>query len=119
MPPSDRQLPLISQPREEWPVVHPEALPPRSDETKGPLSAIEAGRVTSGQSILFGGHLFERGLVHCRGCADWQRWPAGDVGSRRTIYRGTPHDRFIGRCGICGVAVVGEDPRAASGRPRP
>lgn len=109
-------------PQVTWPVVHPVVLPAKpepllsstSDETGGPLNAIEAGRVMSGHSIRFAGHVFQKGLLHCRSCADWAKWPEGDPGFRKTIYSGTPHDQVIGRCSQCGVDVLGEDPRAAS-----
>lgn len=95
-----------------WPVVHPEALlQPTSDERGGPLSAVEAERVTRGASIRFAGHVYDDGFVTCRGCARPDGSNEPGHGFRMTVYRGTTRDRFVGRCGLCGVAVVGEDPR--------
>lgn len=104
--------------RSSWPVVHPEVRPkiepllqPVSDETGGPLSAAEAERVTRGASIRFAGHVFQDGLVHCRACSKWDSaeplHPPGH-GFRRSIYSGNPRDASLGRCGQCGVDVVGE-----------
>ena len=114
--PCQQQLQLIDNAsKPSWPVHAPGALlGPVSDERGGPLSALEAERVTRGASIAFAGHLYERGLLLCRGCADWQSPLAPGQGFRMTVYKGGSRDRFLGKCGTCGIAVVGENPRAAS-----
>jgi hypothetical protein len=113
--PDQRQVPLFkNEEKPAWPVVHPGALlQPTSDETGGPLSAVEAERVTRGASIRFAGHVYDKGLVLCRECGQAAYFVPGN-GFRMTVYSGTTRDRFVGKCGRCGVAVVGEDPRAAS-----
>lgn len=115
-----KQLSLVgNESRAAWPVVHPEALPTSEplpaagDETGGPLSAAEAGRVMTKQSIRFAGHLFARGLIHCHRCAKFEAMNPPGSGYRMTIYASTSKDVLIGRCGQCGVDVVGEDPRTA------
>lgn len=119
---AEKQVSLFTnETKPVWPVVHPEAAPKieplfssTSDETGGPLNAAEAGRIMTRQSIRFAGHRFERrGLLHCRDCSRWNtnepRHPQGE-GFRRSIYCGTSHDELLGRCNVCGVDIVGEDP---------
>lgn len=107
-----------------WPVVHPEVLATESrlsvapllqstsdERGGGPLSAVEAERVTRGASIRFAGHAFEKGLVLCRNCTDWNDPLPPGAGFRMSVYVGTSRDAAVGRCGKCGSDVVGEDPR--------
>lgn len=117
----ERQAALFdNSTRASWPVVHAglaaKVAPlfgPVSDETGGPLNAIEAGRVMTRKSIRFAGHIYDGGIVYCRECAQWsvkeRRVPCSSF--RRTIYSGTEEDMEVGRCEICNTDVVGEDPR--------
>lgn len=109
----DRTLPLFTnEEKPRWPVVHQGALlSSTSDETGGPLNAREAERVTRGASIRFAGHLYDDGLLHCRACTDLDGPFLTGHGFRMSVYKGMPRDRFVGKCGKCGVAVVGEPPR--------
>lgn len=110
--PDPKQVPLFTnEEKPQWPVVHPDALlSSTSDETGGPLNACEAERVTRGASIRFAGHLYEDGLLHCRTCTDFDSFLSGH-GFRMSVYKGTARDHFVGKCGKCGVAIVGENPR--------
>ena len=85
----------------------PPLLQPISDETGGPLNAIEADRVMTRRSIRFAGHQYTNGSVVCR--AHRSCWPDG-AGFRMTVYSGTPRDAVVGRCCVCDDKVVGETP---------
>ena len=83
----------------------PPLLQPISDETGGPLNAIEALRVVTRRSIRFAGYRYTDESVVCRA----HRSHSG-VGFRMTIYSGTTKDEVVGRCCVCGDEVVGEAP---------
>jgi len=82
-------------------------LQPISDETGGPLNAIESERVVTRRSIRFAGYQYTNGSISCRAHRDHR--PDG-AGFRMTIYSGTSKDEVVGRCCVCDSQVVGESP---------